>query len=114
MGDYGNGSGGGMMGGSGGSGMMGGSGGGMMSNFGGGMAGGMVVWSVVALILLIAVVVAIVFLIIFLARRSSGPRETRPAGRGGGDPAPADILRRRFASGEIDDEEFKRRLAVIN
>ncbi len=103
MGDYGNGNG--MMGGFG--------GGGMMGNFGSGMAGGMVVWSVLALILLVAVIVAIVFLIVFLVRRTLGSLDALPAGRMGVEPAPTDILRRRFASGEIDDEEFKRRLAVV-
>ena len=106
MGDYGNGSGGGMMGYSGG-------GGGMMGNFGAGMTGGMIVWSILALILLVAVIVAIVFVIVHLARRTPASYGALAAGPVGGEPSPVDILRRRFASGEIDDEEFKRRLAAV-
>ncbi|TAM68683.1 MAG: SHOCT domain-containing protein [Microbacteriaceae bacterium] len=85
----------------------------MMGNFGSGMTGGMIVWSILALILLVAVIVAIVFLIVHLARRTPGSYGALPAGPVGGEPSPVDILRRRFASGEIDDEEFKRRLAAV-
>ena len=66
-------------------------------------------WIILGLILLVATVAAVVMLTAWILRRSPAA----PAGvpRGGQDAG--DVLRRRFASGEIDDEEFRRRLAVL-
>lgn len=80
----------------------------MMGYYGNGMMSGMLGWGILALIFVLAVVVAIAFLIAFLVKRTAGPRENPSIG-----PTPDDILRQRFAAGEIDDEEFKRRRAAL-
>jgi len=77
----------------------------MMGNDG--MMGWMVFWSMLGLILLLAAVVAIVVLIVWIVRRNSAPT----AGALGEDAG--EVLRRRFASGEIDEEEFQRRRAIL-
>ena len=80
-----------------------------MMGYGNGMMDWMGLWIVLGLILLVATVAAVVMLTAWILRRSPAA----PAGvpRGGQDAG--DVLRRRFASGEIDDEEYRRRLAVL-
>ena len=80
-----------------------------MMGYGNGMMDWMGLWIILGLILLVATVAAVVMLTAWILRRSPAA----PAGvpRGGQDAG--DVLRRRFASGEIDDEEFRRRLAVL-
>ena len=78
------------------SGMMGG---GMMA----GMGAWMLLWAAVGLVLLGAVVAAAVWLV----RRAVEPSV------GAHDQDPAQILRRRYAAGEIDDGEYERRLTGL-
>ena len=80
----------------------GGYGGGMM---GGGMAGGatggtMGLWGLLWMVLLIGVPVLLVNVV--LTRESAG----RDAG-------PVEVLRERYARGDLSDEEFERRRAVL-
>lgn len=80
----------------------GGYGGGMM---GGGMAGGamggtMGLWGLLWLVLLIGVPVLLVYVV--LTRESTG----RDAG-------PDEVLRERYARGDLSDEEFESRRAVL-
>lgn len=59
------------------------------------------------LLVLVVVIVLVVWLIV---------RLTGPGARPGGPPADEaaeDLLRRRFAAGEIDAEEYQRRLGVL-
>ncbi|MDT0186833.1 SHOCT domain-containing protein [Microbacterium sp. ARD31] len=71
-----------------------------------------------ALIVLLVVLVGLAVTLLVVMLRSPG----RVLGRGGPDlsPAPAGsseaalILRRRFAAGEIDEDEFRRRLAALS
>lgn len=47
--------------------------------------------------------------------RGFGPgRWQAPAFGGGGEHSPVDLLARRYAEGQIDDEEYWRRLSVLN
>jgi putative membrane protein len=81
---------------------------GMMGNDG--MMGSMGLWSILGLILMVAAVVAVAALIVWVVRRNS----TSPsAGVPGEGQDAGEVLRRRFASGEIDEEEFQRRRAVL-
>lgn len=94
-------------------GMMGGGG---STNYGYGMMGagagwgGMLLWWVLALVLFLAAVAAVTLAVVFAVRRNRDAAEV-PSYR---ESEPAGILRKRFASGEIDDEEFRRRLAVLD
>ena len=72
-----------------------------------GMMGGMLAMGLVAIVLVGAVVVVVVAAV-FIARRSAGlAARVRP------EQEPADIVRRRFASGEIGDEEYRRLLETL-
>ncbi|PUA82044.1 SHOCT domain-containing protein [Nocardioides currus] len=72
-----------------------------------------------ALIVLLVVLVGLAVTLLVVMLRSPG----RVLGRGGPDLSPtahagsseaALILRRRFAAGEIDEDEFRRRLAALS
>lgn len=78
-----------------------------MGYCGNGMMAGMLLWGGLGVLLLAAVVTAVVLAVALIARR--------PITGGGvaGTPTPADILRTRFAAGEIDEDELARRLAAL-
>jgi putative membrane protein len=74
---------------------------------------GMGAWSIVGSVIWLVVLALIVAAGVWLARRLfTTTSATSPH------PADADsareVLRRRYAAGEIDDEEFERRLAGLN
>lgn len=71
----------------------------------GGMMVWMVLWGLVGLAVLVLAVLAIVWLVRNL---TSAPR----GGREGSDPAEQE-LRRRYAAGQIDREEYQQRLADL-
>ena len=71
--------------------------GGMMDMMGGMMAGWMVLWALVGLALLVLAVLAA----IWLARRLTPGRTDEGSGA-------EEVLRRRYAAGEIDREEYLR------
>lgn len=84
---------------------------GMMGGWGNSMMGGWsTAWSILALLLILATVAAVVLLVAWLVRR--GPAAQAGVQHGGQEAG--EILRRRFAAGDIDDEEYKRRLAVLD
>jgi len=62
------------------------------------------------MILWIVLVVAAIALTVWLIGRLVAPRES-PLGRAADDAE--EILRRRFAAGEIDAEEYERRLQIL-
>jgi uncharacterized membrane protein len=78
---------------------------------------------------MITIVVAVVFLIVFLVRQTTqpasggasggygayGPAQTAtvPATQGPMPESPRDILKRRYASGEIEREEYLQKLADL-
>ncbi len=80
----------------------------------GGMMGGMSVmmgvWAILVLVTLLAILTAAVLATIWLARKLREGDRGRPA-------APSDSahdeLRRRYASGDIDDSEYEHRLATL-
>lgn len=77
----------------------------------GGMMGAMGVWVLLVLATVLAVLVAAVLASIWLVRNLKQDGRT-DASRGDDDPREA--LRRRYAAGEIDDEEFERRLLALD
>jgi putative membrane protein len=79
---------------------------GMMGGYGYGMGYGFV-WTILVAIVIAAVVIGVVFLI---RGAVTGPRAH--GGTTSGDEA-MDILRRRFANGEIDKEEFEERKRAL-
>ena len=80
-----------------------------MMGYGNGMMGWMGLWVILGLILLVATVAAVAMLTAWMVRRNPAA----PVGVPQGGQEAGDVLRRRYASGEIDDEEFRRRLAVL-
>lgn len=85
--------------------MMGG-GMGQMMGMGPGMGIWMMLWSLVGLALVVLAIVGIVWLV-----RKQGGTSTSHASRPG---AAEEALRRRYATGEIDEEEYRRRLSVLS
>lgn len=82
--------------------------GGMMD---GGMMGAMGIWVFLLVAVLLAVLVAAVLGSVWLVRRlSSGTDQAAPSQ--GPDDA-SDTLRRRYAAGEIDDDEYARRRSTL-
>ena len=63
--------------------------------------GGHMVWMMLWWLVGIAIVVAFIWVLV------------RLVSRGQSDQSPETILRRRYATGEIDTEEFERRLAAL-
>ncbi|MCB5180871.1 SHOCT domain-containing protein [Streptomyces antimicrobicus] len=60
-----------------------------------------------------ALIVAAAVLVARAYRRDSGDGRTAPASGAERDKGVEGLLAERFARGEIDDEEYKRRLAVL-
>lgn len=73
------------------------------------MGGWSLFGGILALIFVLAAVAAVTLLVAWLIRR--GPATPGGAPRGGQEAG--EILRRRYASGDIDDEEFRRRLTAL-
>ncbi|MGO8965983.1 SHOCT domain-containing protein [Mycobacterium sp.] len=69
--------------------------------------GGLVMYTVLAAVL-VAVVVVVAFAIRNLVRGGSQSKEDSSA-----PPGPEDTLAHRFARGEIDDDEYRRRVALL-
>jgi putative membrane protein len=82
--------------------------GGMM----GGMMGVMGIWAFLAILTLLAVLVVAVLASIWLFRRLREDGNSAMS-LGSGETA-YEVLQRRYAAGEIDDNEYERRLAVLN
>ena len=85
----------------------------MMDGYGSMMGGGLL-WGLLALFVLLVLAAAIVTLVVYAVRH--GAHDSGAQGRSplaGSSDAAADILRRRYAAGEIDDEEFTRRSELI-
>ncbi|MGW2654562.1 SHOCT domain-containing protein [Streptomyces sp. NPDC001478] len=63
-----------------------------------------------------AVVVAVVTVVRHTAPRGGrrGPWQGRAAAGGPGEPTPIALLGKRFAAGEIDEDEYWRRLSVLD
>jgi uncharacterized membrane protein len=82
----------------------------------GGMMGGMTaawgIWAFLVILTLVAVLVVAVLASVWLVRKLRED-EHSPMASGIGESA-YEALRRRYATGEIDDEEYERRLAVLN
>lgn len=76
----------------------------------GGMMGGMGVWMLLWVLVGIAVLVLAVVGIVSLVRRT-GNRESGPASGG---ELPEDLLRRRYAAGEIEEDEYLRRRSGLS
>ena len=75
----------------------------------GGMPGGFWIWAVLSWIFWIAVVALIVYLVVRLLRGSGGSW-SRPSYHPG---EAEEILHRRLANGEIDVEEYERRMTAL-
>lgn len=76
-----------------------------------GMMVGMGMWALIVLVTLLAILLLVVLGSIWLFRRLRQDDPDRRAGRG--EDTARELLRRRYAAGEIDDEEYERRLAVL-
>lgn len=73
------------------------------------MTAGMGLWGLVLIVMVIAAVAGAVLGGIWLVHGRGGPSEPiAPV-----EDAAAQQLRRRYAAGEIDDEEFERRLSAL-
>jgi putative membrane protein len=76
----------------------------------GGMMGGMMaawgIWAFLVILTLIAVLVVAVLGSVWLARQLRG-------GEGYQSASAEDVLRRRYAAGEIDDDEYRHRMSAL-
>lgn len=81
----------------------------------GGMMGGMTatwgIWAFLLILTLVAILVVAVLASVWLVRKQ---REDRFSALASVDEKAHEALRRRHATGEIDDEEYERRLAMLN
>lgn len=75
---------------------------GMMGGYGYGYGMGWV-WSIVIIVFWILVIVGIIFLVRWIAI------STRSGGQTGGGESALDVLKKRYARGEIDKDEFEER-----
>jgi putative membrane protein len=74
------------------------------------MGGAMIVWALLWTLIGIAVLVLAVVAIVYLVHRMN-----RSSSDGGGrGPSAEEVLRRRYAAGEIDEDEFHRRRAAMS
>ena len=86
----------------------------MMYRFGGGFGLLEVVWVLLVVLVWIGVIAAIVLGIRWLLRAERGNHAGGPPPPAGPRPDdPLEILRQRYARGEIDDEEFERRKRTL-
>jgi putative membrane protein len=72
--------------------------------------GGWVLMTVAMVLFVVAVIFAIVMSIRYLGGSNPVPRESRPSYAR---PGPENMLADRFARGEINEEEYRRRLSVL-
>ena len=77
-----------------------------------GMMMGMGLWALLLMVTLVALLVLAVLGIIWLWRYLGQTGSDRNS-LSNDDDAARQLLRQRYAAGEIDDEEFKRRLAAL-
>ena len=80
----------------------------MMGYWGDGMMTTMLVWSALGVLVIAGLAVGVTLLVTSLTRRADRP------GRAAAQGDAVDVLRMRLARGEIDDEEYERRLATLN
>jgi putative membrane protein len=80
---------------------------------GGGWEGWMM--SVIMIVFVVAVIVAVVYLVRYFAQLSgsSSGAASAPTARGTLPESPKDILKRRYAAGEIDREEYLQKLGDL-
>jgi putative membrane protein len=71
-----------------------------------GMGGGMMMWMLLWAVVGLAVLALAVTGVVWLVRRSSPDTVPRQE-------SPEEILKRRYAAGEIDEDEFQRRRAGL-
>lgn len=77
----------------------------------GGMMAAMGIWAILVIFTLLAVLVAAVLASVWLVRklREDGTGSVASQGEGADE-----ALRRRYAAGEIDDDEYERRLTALS
>jgi len=75
-----------------------------------GMMAGMGLWELLAVVTVLAMLVLAVLGSVWLVRQLRRPERGSPPT---GDTA-RDLLRRRYAAGELDDDEYERRLSALN
>ena len=70
---------------------------------------------VLIIVFVVAVIVAIVFLVRYLSRTPGGSSSAMaaPPASTSGPESPKDILKRRYAAGEIDREEYLQKLGDL-
>lgn len=77
----------------------------------GGMMGAMGIWAVLAILVLLAVLVVAVLASIWLVRKLN---EDDRGAMDSGDESAYEALRLRYATGDINDEEYEHRLGTLN
>lgn len=64
------------------------------------------VWTALGIVLVLLVVAGAATAAVILTRHGSAPRQAQPG-------SPTDILQRRYAAGEIEEEEYQRRMSGL-
>ena len=75
----------------------------------GGGGYGMIVWPIMMILFIGLIVILVVFLVRWFGASGHGTSSHRPYGK-----TPLDILKERFARGEIDKEEFEERRRLLD
>jgi putative membrane protein len=78
------------------------------------MWGWMSGWGWLAMGVMLFTLVALVVVAVVVVVRLFGPPAEPPAGNQPAGRSPIEILQERFAKGEIDEEEFRRRCAALS
>ena len=86
--------------------------------FNGGPFGGFGIGRLIFMILFLLFIAAIAYLVIrhfdhAQSHHHAHPHDVTPAGVSSTDSAAADVLKMRFAKGEIDEDEFTRRMSIL-
>lgn len=83
----------------------------MMNNWGGMGSGGWII-ALLVLVVVVAVIVAIVYLVRGMGSGGAGTGSTPP--QSSPHESPQDVLKRRYAAGEIDRAEYEQKLRDLS
>lgn len=82
-------------------------------NWGGGYGGTSIIGGFIMLIFMLAIIVSIVLLVVWLVRQTAGGVTAAGPGATPEGESALEILKKRYANGEIDKDEFEEKRKVL-